>query len=48
MSAEHKAPNYASVGVLLPNIEAKIVDPETGKELGTHQSGKKGLAVMDE
>jgi len=29
-----------SIGVLLPNQEAKIVDPETGKELGYDEEGE--------
>ncbi|SDQ51905.1 AMP-binding protein [Microbacterium sp. cf332] len=36
----------SSVGVLLPNVDAKLVDPETGAELETH--GDDGLTVPGE
>lgn len=36
----------SSVGVLLPNVEAKLVDPETGEELDTH--GDDGLTAPGE
>lgn len=38
-----------TVGRVLPGIEAKIVDPETGKELGPHQPGEfctRGYHIM--
>ncbi|XP_078349218.1 uncharacterized protein LOC144634193 [Oculina patagonica] len=38
-----------SVGVLLPNLECKIIDPETGKVLGPNQDGEmciRGPIVM--
>lgn len=38
-----------TVGRVLPGIEAKIVDPETGEELGPHQTGEfcaRGYNIM--
>lgn len=29
-----------SVGVLVPNTEAKIIDPDSGEVLGPHQPGE--------
>ena len=40
----HNTPNHrvvpGSVGILLSNQEAKIVDPTTGKELGIDEEGE--------
>ena len=37
---EEETERYGSSGLLAPNVEGKIVDPDTGRVLGVHRTGE--------
>ncbi|KAH0872960.1 LOW QUALITY PROTEIN: hypothetical protein HID58_070322 [Brassica napus] len=40
MFTKEETERYGSSGLLVPNVEGKIVDPDTGRVLGVHRTGE--------
>ena len=40
MFTKEEIERYGSSGLLAPNVEDKIVDPDTGRVLGVHRTGE--------
>ena len=40
MFTKEETERYGSSGLLAPNVEGKIVDPDTGRVLGVHRTGE--------